>query len=89
MALYGGGNIKCVRCNKTVYFQEQANGPGGIYHKNCFTCKECNKRLDSTNVTDNNNVAYCKNCHGKLFGPKGNSYLIKVIDMEIHYQRLL
>ncbi|KAJ3271607.1 hypothetical protein HDV01_006477 [Terramyces sp. JEL0728] len=74
MAQLGGSNNKCVRCSKTVYFVEQQTGPGGYYHKNCFTCKQCNKRLDSQNMTDNNNEAFCKSCYGRLFGPKGYGY---------------
>ncbi|KAJ3331924.1 Cysteine and glycine-rich protein 1 [Blyttiomyces sp. JEL0837] len=39
-----------------------------------MTCKECNKRLDSTSLTERNNEAYCKTCYGKLFGPKGYGF---------------
>ncbi|KAJ3218626.1 hypothetical protein HDU67_004679 [Dinochytrium kinnereticum] len=49
-------------------------GPGGMWHKMCMTCKECNKRLDSTNVTEKDKEAYCKTCYGKLHGPKGYGY---------------
>lgn len=28
-AQYGGGNPKCVRCDKTVYANEKKDGPGG------------------------------------------------------------
>lgn len=34
----------------------------------------CNKGLDSTNCTDHHDNVYCKNCHGKLFGPKGYGF---------------
>jgi cysteine/glycine-rich protein len=68
----GGTSSTCVRCQKGVYYQEQAIGPGGFYHKVCLTCTSCNKRLDSTNITDKNSEAYCKTCYGRLFGPKGH-----------------
>jgi cysteine/glycine-rich protein len=70
----GGSNNKCPRCSKAVYFVEQVVGPGGMYHKSCLNCKECRKLLDSTNLTDKDNEAYCKNCYGRLFGPKGYGY---------------
>ncbi|KAJ3083113.1 hypothetical protein HDU99_000581 [Rhizoclosmatium hyalinum] len=69
-----GGAPSCVKCQKSVYAAEQIAGPGGFFHKACFCCKECNKRLDSVNVTERNNEAYCKTCYGKLFGPKGYGF---------------
>ncbi|KAJ3048618.1 hypothetical protein HK097_010378 [Rhizophlyctis rosea] len=69
-----GGAPSCPRCGKAVYMAEQIAGPGGMWHKTCLTCKECNKRLDSTTLTEKNSEAYCKTCYGKLFGPKGYGY---------------
>ncbi|TPX35985.1 hypothetical protein SmJEL517_g01835 [Synchytrium microbalum] len=74
MSKFGGGAI-CPRCSKTVYANESVNGPsGGSWHKACMTCKECNKRLDSMNLTEKDGEAYCKTCYGKLYGPKGYGY---------------
>ncbi|KAI9008178.1 hypothetical protein BC832DRAFT_620299 [Gaertneriomyces semiglobifer] len=69
-----GGAPQCPRCNKAVYMAEQITGPGGLWHKSCLTCKECNRRLDSTNLTEREAEAYCKSCYGKLFGPKGYGF---------------
>ncbi|KAJ3132080.1 hypothetical protein HK101_004638 [Irineochytrium annulatum] len=74
MAPTFGGAPKCPRCEKSVYAAEQITGPGGMWHKMCMTCKECNKRLDSTNLTEKDREAYCKACYGKLYGPKGYGY---------------
>ena len=69
--MYGGGE-KCVRCEKTVYKVEEIKGPGlKIYHKRCFSCKECSRALNSSILCDKDGEAYCKHCYGKLFGPKG------------------
>lgn len=65
---------KCPRCDKSVFMAEQIAGPGGMWHKSCLTCKNCNKRLDSTSLTERNYEAYCKTCYAKSFGPKGYGY---------------
>jgi cysteine/glycine-rich protein len=85
MSKYGGSSNNCVRCEKAVYFVEQQSGPGGMYHKACFSCKECNKRLDSTNLADKENQIYCKTCYGRLFGPKGSSVLNQGMVMETRF----
>ncbi|XP_074641249.1 cysteine and glycine-rich protein 1-like [Tubulanus polymorphus] len=78
MPQFGGGK-KCVRCCKSVYSNEEIIAAGGSFHKRgCFTCKECNKSLDSNTVAerkgDEVNEIYCKGCYGRNFGPKGYGY---------------
>uniref|UniRef100_K1R5L1 Muscle LIM protein Mlp84B n=1 Tax=Magallana gigas TaxID=29159 RepID=K1R5L1_MAGGI len=70
---FGGGD-QCPRCGKQVYFAEEVRALGKKYHKLCLRCASCNKGLDSTNCTDHHDNVYCKNCHGKLFGPKGYGF---------------
>ncbi|KAF9346836.1 hypothetical protein BGX26_001659 [Mortierella sp. AD094] len=66
---------KCPRCSKSVYSAEQVIGPnGGAWHKSCFTCRECNRRLDSNTLAEHENEAYCKACHKKMWGPTGYGY---------------
>jgi len=69
-----GGAAKCPRCDKSVYMAEEIVGAGKKWHKSCFTCKDCNKRVDSTTVNDKEGEIYCKGCYGKNFGPKGYGY---------------
>ncbi|KAI8062578.1 hypothetical protein BC940DRAFT_308584 [Gongronella butleri] len=69
-----GGAPSCPRCSKAVYMAEQVIGPGGAWHKNCLTCIECNKRLDSTTLTEREGEAYCKVCYGRKWGPKGYGF---------------
>ncbi|UXI19071.1 hypothetical protein NH340_JMT05014 [Sarcoptes scabiei] len=66
----------CARCNKTVYFNEEKKAIGQSYHISCFLCanKECKRRLDSGSLTEHDNEIYCKQCYGRLFGPKGYGY---------------
>lgn len=67
---YGGAD-KCPRCGKTVYMAEKIVGAGSSWHKGCFNCSSCKKKLDSTTVCDKDGEIYCKACYGKQFGPKG------------------
>ncbi|KAI9281327.1 hypothetical protein BC943DRAFT_329636 [Umbelopsis sp. AD052] len=67
-----GGAPKCPRCDKFVYMAEQVLGPNSVYyHRACFTCKECNKSLDSTTMAEREGQAYCKTCYNRQWGPKG------------------
>lgn len=36
--------------------------------------KSCNRRLDSSNLTNHDDDIYCRSCYGKCFGPKGYGY---------------
>ena len=45
---------RCPRCNDRVYAAEEVSGAGSKWHKKCFSCKDCRKKLDSTNCSDNN-----------------------------------
>ncbi|VIO90627.1 Uncharacterized protein BM_BM5540 [Brugia malayi] len=62
---------KCPKCGKSVYAAEEMNAGGYKWHKFCFKCELCNKLLDSTNVAPHEAELYCKQCHGRKFGPKG------------------
>lgn len=46
---YGGGGKKCAKCGKTAHLGEQIHFGGEVYHPNCFTCKDCGKKM---NVSD-------------------------------------
>jgi len=76
-----GGAPKCGRCGKSVYQQEEKKAAGLSWHKQgCFTCKDCNKSLDSNTIAerkaegDNPAEIYCKTCYGKRYGPKGYGF---------------
>ena len=64
----------CSRCSKSVFHAEETQAIGKIWHTNCFLCANCNKRLNSMNVTDREGEAFCKSCYARLFGPKGYGY---------------
>lgn len=41
----------------------------------------CKRRLDSGSLTEHNEEIYCKQCYGRLFGPKGFGYGTTAISM--------
>ncbi|KAI1313928.1 hypothetical protein EDD11_002392 [Mortierella claussenii] len=52
---------------------------GAAWHKACFTCRECNRRLDSNTLAEHEGEAYCKSCHKKKWGPTGYGYASGVL----------
>ncbi|KAJ1521134.1 hypothetical protein ONE63_002831 [Megalurothrips usitatus] len=65
----------CPRCGGFVYAAEQMLARGRAWHKECFKCGDCSKRLDSVLVCEGpDKDIYCKACYGKKFGPKGYGY---------------
>ncbi|KIM29224.1 hypothetical protein M408DRAFT_120865 [Serendipita vermifera MAFF 305830] len=77
----------CPRCSKNVYQAEQVLGPGRkIYHKYCFKCTSCAKRLDS-NFLEHNEEPFCRQCHRNNFGTRdlrsGNLSPDKSVDLKL------
>jgi len=67
---WGGADI-CPRCGKTVFIAEMMRAAGQTFHKSCFTCQICNKRIDSSTLCEREGEIFCRNCYGKNYGPKG------------------
>ncbi|XP_058053479.1 muscle LIM protein Mlp84B isoform X2 [Anopheles bellator] len=67
-------NPKCPKCGKSVYAAEERVAGGHKFHKGCFKCGMCGKMLDSTNCAEHESELYCKNCHGRKYGPKGYGF---------------
>lgn len=65
---------KCPKCGKSVYAAEERIAAGMKFHKGCFKCGLCNKFLDSTNVSNHETEIYCRQCHGRKYGPKGYGF---------------
>jgi len=82
-----GGAETCPRCEKSVFIAELMRGAGKAWHKSCFTCLLCKKRLDSSILCEREGEIYCRRewikhekallkpsfaaCYGRNFGPKG------------------
>ena len=67
---WGGAEV-CPRCGKSVFIAELMRAAGKAWHKSCFTCNICNKRVDSSTLCEREGEIYCRSCYGKNFGPKG------------------
>lgn len=68
---FGGGGNKCKICEKTVYPAETIMFEKDAYHQNCFTCKNCDKKLNAAGAqyTKEDHVVtgvYCVKCFGEL-----------------------
>ncbi|XP_076757462.1 muscle LIM protein Mlp84B isoform X1 [Xylocopa sonorina] len=62
----------CARCGYPVYAAEQMISKNRLWHKRCFSCAECHRSLDSTNLNDGpDGDIYCRGCYNRNFGPKG------------------
>ena len=43
-----------------VFIAELMRGAGHAWHKSCFTCNTCNKRIDSSNLCEREAEIYCR-----------------------------
>ncbi|XP_044011940.1 muscle LIM protein Mlp84B-like isoform X2 [Aphidius gifuensis] len=66
------GQGGCSRCGYPVYAAEQMISKDRVWHKRCFSCGDCHRSLDSTNLNDGpDGDIYCRGCYGRHFGPRG------------------
>ncbi|KXJ07671.1 Muscle LIM protein Mlp84B [Exaiptasia diaphana] len=65
---------RCPRCGDRAYHAESIAMEGMKFHKRCFSCRRCKKKLDSTNACSHEREVYCKGCHTVEFGIKGYGY---------------
>jgi len=64
-AKFGGGGVKCVRCDGNVYPAEQISIEGLAFHANCLTCEECKKKLTASTAEFKKGdppSIHCKQC---------------------------
>lgn len=64
----------CMKCTRPVYHAEEMLAGGLKWHKTCFKCNLCNKRLDSMNANAHDDALWCKQCYARKFGPKGGKF---------------
>ncbi|EFN88971.1 Four and a half LIM domains protein 2 [Harpegnathos saltator] len=60
---------RCVKCNKIIT-------SGGVtyknepWHRDCFTCSNCNNSLAGQRFTSRDDKPYCAECFGELFAKR-------------------
>jgi len=64
----------CNKCRKEVYQAEMCKGAGAVWHKNCFLCDFCGRRLDSSRLCERGQRIFCNSCYHRNFGPRGIGY---------------
>ncbi|XP_035475208.2 LIM domain-containing protein isoform X3 [Scophthalmus maximus] len=62
----------CSGCLKPVYPMEKITADKYIFHKTCFVCKQCKKKLSMYNYTPLHGEFYCIFHYQQLFRRKGN-----------------
>ena len=68
---------KCPRCSGKVFDAEKMSMKVGNYHKKCFSCVSCSRKLDFSLACDGmDGEIYCNNCYFKAFGPVGVKYQV-------------
>ncbi|KAJ0059583.1 hypothetical protein NL108_001958, partial [Boleophthalmus pectinirostris] len=63
---------KCTACFKPVYSMERVPTDKYIFHKTCFCCKHCKKKLSMLNYASLHGELYCTFHYRELFRTKGN-----------------
>ncbi|KAJ7588073.1 hypothetical protein C8J56DRAFT_940840 [Mycena floridula] len=68
---WGGGGVKCAKCEKTVYAAEQLNALSKTWHKGCLRCSECDVGVDPGRLNEHDGAPLCGKCYNKLYGTGG------------------
>ena len=68
-----------------MFIAELMRGAGKAWHKTCFTCLECKKRLDSSMLCEREGELYCK---GKGMNPVG-VVVVVVVAVDVVHQPAL
>jgi hypothetical protein len=64
----------CPRCGGRVFEAEKMSTRNRLFHKQCFSCCQCNHGLDYTNCMEGpNNEIYCKTCYVKEYFTGGRN----------------
>ena len=73
----GAENESCPRCLGKVFEAEKIQTRKFLFHKNCFSCKQCKHLLDYSSMYESKDgEVFCKGCYVNLFFTMGkNSYL--------------
>lgn len=66
-----GKPLQCAKCSKSVGWAESVVRDDSVYHRDCFRCAGCNKKLDRGSGLKDHGDYFCRSCHNKQYGPMG------------------
>lgn len=70
-------DMTCKKCQGIVFDLERTHAKGGVYHKVCFKCDSCSKRLDamtsSKYIETQNDELLCVKCYEEKYGDANNT----------------
>jgi cysteine/glycine-rich protein len=62
-------NPKCYSCDNPVLFNERLELGEKIFHKDCFKCTVCSKKVDLSNFRKIKDVLYCQKHYNDYLNP--------------------
>lgn len=65
--------MRCIVCTKIVGWAEAVHRDDKVFHRDCFKCGGCSKKLARGQGLRKGDDYFCNNCHGKDMGPMGFS----------------
>eukprot|EP00924_Labyrinthula_sp_SR-Ha-C_P008575 snap_masked-scaffold_37-processed-gene-0.9-mRNA-1 protein AED:0.47 eAED:0.49 QI:0/0/0/1/1/1/2/0/265 len=66
--------MNCETCSKKVYFAEKVQIGKKAFHKLCFKCFNCSKKLTKGQQSENKGNFFCKTCYDELHGSAWNKF---------------
>ncbi|XP_076253857.1 uncharacterized protein LOC143192392 isoform X2 [Rhynchophorus ferrugineus] len=58
--------MSCARCGSGIYKTEEFISLNKVWHKQCFSCYQCSKRLDKDNVKIFQGELFCQCCYDSV-----------------------
>ena len=65
----------CPRCSGKVFEAEKISSKGKFYHKECFTCQNCDKILTNSSCFELGHEIFCKTCYNDANSDGKNFYM--------------
>merc|ERR1712110_319916 len=75
---------KCIKCNKVIT-------SGGVtyrndpYHRECFTCTNCDRILAGQRFTSRDDKPFCADCFAQLFSKRCNACSKPITGLSLSY----
>ena len=81
-----GDKLTCPRCSGKVFEAERCVTRVGSYHKGCFSCIECSKKLDSTTCCEGTSIKIEISCRSYCIIEQKPFVIIDVSFLFAHFR---